>query len=139
MSFMLSNKAHVMHKRKFQLSADAGPFDFLTIDNIRPLLRSTIGKQHVSIVKDMFFKLTRAIPSGRISSMQIATRLLNNWSMQYGIPSYVLADIGPQFVSKLFTTLCLFLRVKRLTNKAATPEPISKDAKRGNDKKTVEK
>lgn len=42
--------------------------------------------------------------------------------MQFGIPSYILTDNGPQFVTKFFTALYRFLEVKKLTLTAYHPK-----------------
>lgn len=56
--------------------------------------------------------LTRAIPTPKIKFLQVATIILNRLVMPYGIPSYVVTDNKPQFVSKFLTMFCLFLGVK---------------------------
>lgn len=43
----------------------------------------------------------------------------------YGIRNYVLTAEGPKFVSKCFTTLCLFFSVKRQTPTAYHPQTNS--------------
>lgn len=43
---------------------------------------------------------------------------MNNRIMPYRIPSYIMTENGAQFLSKVFTTLCLFRIVKKLMTTA---------------------
>lgn len=46
----------------------------------------------------------------------------SHWVVPYGTPAFLLADNGPQFVSKLFEMLCSFLGVKHLSITACHPQ-----------------
>lgn len=103
------NGYQVIHKLKLQLFLRARPLEFMEIDRLGLLLKARNGIQQGFIVTNLFSKLKNAIPTAKINSMQVGTIFLNNCVMPYGSLSYVLADHGPQFVRKCFSSLCLFL------------------------------
>lgn len=92
---------------------------FVAIDILGPSTKKLPGIQNmVNMTAIRYTKLTCATPTAKIISQYLETVLLDNWILPYGIPNYVLTDNGPQFVSKYFMTLCLFLGFKKLTNTA---------------------
>lgn len=118
MSLMLSEWISRDHKQKLQLFSAAGPFEFVANGIIGPPLRTVTGYQHVIIITDSLLKLTRAIPTVRGDSTEIATIFLSNRVRPYEIVSYILTDNGTHFVSMFFTSFRLFLWVEKHTSTA---------------------
>lgn len=46
---------------------------------------------------------------------QVLSISFDHWAVPYGIPAFLLADNGLQFVSQFFKKLCTFFEVNRLT------------------------
>lgn len=65
--------------------------------------------------------LTRAVPTSKTSSTNIANLFLDNWIVPFGSSGYVLTDNGPQFVGKFFAFVWDDLGVKHLTMTAYHP------------------
>lgn len=61
----------------------------------------------------------------------MAIIFLDNWIVPFGIPKFVLADYGPQCVSKFSAILCADLGVKQLSITGYHPQ-ISDQAMRFN-------
>lgn len=96
----------------------AGPLEFMVIDILGPLQGTTSSPPHVIIVTDRFSTLILAIPTAKITSTHLETILLDNLILPYDITNYGTTVTGPQFVSKCFTTLYLFLGFEKLTTPA---------------------
>lgn len=124
--FALMHPRQISNERKRNLSLfpAVGPPVFVAIDILRLFPRTTSGNQLVIIVTDRYSKHTRAIPTGKITWTRPTITFLDNWILPYGIQGYVLTDSGSQTFGKLFTTLCLFSEVKRLTAAAYNPQEM---------------
>ena len=57
------------------------------------------------------------------TATDIANILINEVSCRYGIPSYILCDNGPQFVSQLLNDVCASLGIKRKFTANYHPQP----------------
>lgn len=79
------NRSHVAHKKMLQRNPAAGQIACSAI--VRPLSKTKKENQHVVIIPSRLFKLTQTSLNAKIDSTQIETIFLNNWVMQYGIPS----------------------------------------------------
>lgn len=102
-------------KRELQLILASRSLEFIGID-ILPSLRSTVnGNQSVIVMTNRCLKLTRAMPTGKTSSSNLASLFIDSWIIAYGIPRYVQTDNGVQFLSKSFSSLFITLDVQHLT------------------------
>lgn len=77
--------------------------------------------QHISVIKDPFSKCTKAIPTSKVHSSQMATLFLHKYVRPYKIQSNAVTKKEPQFVNKWCATLSLFLRLRKLENTAHHP------------------
>ena len=78
------------------------PLTDLCMDVLGSLPRDAAGNEHLLVIVDRFFNMTRAIPLERIDAETIAEACLDYWVAAYGPPATVLSDNGPQFRSTLF-------------------------------------
>lgn len=65
-----ANKAHMRH---LKLSPDSGPFEFIALDKLHPLRKTTSGNQFVVIMTDRYSTLTQAVLILKTSTTQIAS------------------------------------------------------------------
>lgn len=97
------------HQPQLRLFPGTGPLELLAI-NIPGQLPNTItGKQHVVVLKGRCTKLTRVIPFITVTLTGAATVVIDNCVIPYGIPTYVLTDNGPHFISKFFAAVNVHL------------------------------
>lgn len=61
---------------------------------------------------DQYFKLTPAIPTSKTISVHTENLFLDHCINPFGIPTYLLTDNGPQFVSKLFSSIRGYIGLK---------------------------
>jgi len=54
------------------------------------------GNEHLFVIVDRFYKMTRAISLQRIDTESIAAAFLDPWVADYGPPATLLSDNGPQ-------------------------------------------
>lgn len=99
-----------------------GLLEFIAIEVLRPLPRTTSGNQYAIVITDRYSKVTRAIPTSKTASTHAANIFFEHWVIPYGIPKYLLTDNGPQFTSKFFAMICSLLGVKHLTTTAYHPQ-----------------
>lgn len=108
----------LMHKRRLQLFPATRPLEIVAVDSIGPPPKMREINQHVTNVTDGYSKLTRAVPTERISTTTMACIFFDAWVIPYGIPSYVHINNGTQFVRKCFGTLCTNLSRNHTTTTA---------------------
>lgn len=80
-----------------------------------PLLKTSKTNQIDIVIRDSYPKLARPVPDSKTNRSHPALKFIENWIMSYDIPNFLLAGMGPQFVSKLFKALCDFSGAKELT------------------------
>lgn len=73
------------HQRQLQLFPATGPFKFIAVDILGPLPQSRSGNQVMIIITDWYSKLTRTIPTPKLSSTYVAHTFRNDWVIRYGI------------------------------------------------------
>lgn len=78
--------------------------------------------QYVFVLTELFSKLSREVVVTKTKATHIATISLDCWVIPYGIPSYVLTDIGPQIVAMFLASICAFLGIKKLTSTSYHPQ-----------------
>lgn len=94
------------------------PLEFVAMDVLEPLPKTTEGNQHVLLVTDLYYKFTRAMPTSGTTSAHLANLFVNRWVDPFGIPAYLLTDNKPQFEIKFFSSLRGYLGLKHLINTA---------------------
>ena len=118
----LKHRPHPVHQRHLKLFPAKGPLEYIAIDILGPLPRTKTGRQYVVVITDRYSKLTRAVPTAKITAPVVAAVVLEHWVIPYGIPNHILSDNGSQFVSKFFSALCAFLGAKLTTTTAYHPQ-----------------
>ena len=107
---------------KLSLFPPSAPMEFVAMDILGPLTTTDRGNRFLLVVTDRFSKLTRAFPLSITTADVVAHAFFDGWvASGYGIPSVLLTDNGPQFISKFFQTFCRTLGVKQVYTSAYRP------------------
>lgn len=98
------------------------PFQDIATDLYGPLPNTAAGHEYVMVITDRFSKLTRAVPMGRVKSIDCASVLLDYWIAAYGLPDRILSDGGPQFTAKFWSQVCNLLSVEPKITTMSRPQ-----------------
>ncbi|MBW0544523.1 hypothetical protein O181_084238 [Austropuccinia psidii MF-1] len=109
-----------IHHKKFglvkPLQIPNGPWICLSMDFITkfPLANSF---DSILVIEDRFSKMAVFIPTmSSITSLHLAHLFIKNIFSKNGLPSSILSDRGPLFVSSFWTNLCQQLKISRSCN-----------------------
>lgn len=102
------------HQQQLKVFCASSPVSLLPMD-ILGLIRKKSNRNHfVIVITDRYSEFTSAVSVLKFIAWHAALRFINNWSLTWGIPSFLLRDNGLQFVSQLFiSALCIFWGVKK--------------------------
>ena len=81
--------------------------DFLTLEP------SKGGVANILVMTDHFTKYAIAVPTKNQTAKTTAEALVNNLIVNYGIPTYIHSDQGPNFESELIKELCELTNIKK--------------------------
>jgi len=96
--------------------------DFVGIDLLGPLRKSSKGNEYLLVITDRFSKFTKTVPLRDIRARTVAKAFCDHWVFNFGPPRYVLSDNGKQFASKFFLSVCSTLRIRNLFTSAYHPQ-----------------
>ena len=83
------------------------------MDYITHLPPTGTGHDAIFTVVDRFSKLVRFIPcKTTIDAEETAELFFNNWVCKFGMPSKIISDRDPRFVSRFWSTLMTLLQSK---------------------------
>jgi hypothetical protein len=98
------------------------PWEHLSIDFIGPLPPS-MGFSMIAVWVDRFSKMSHFIPcSQHVTADDVADMLINHIFRLHGLPSSIVSDRGPQFVSRLWTKFCESMSIKVALSTAYHPQ-----------------
>ena len=98
------------------------PWHSISMDFITQLPKSQ-GKNTVLVVVDSFSKMGHFIPLEEIpSSKSLAVIFINQIVKLHGLPTVIISDRGPQFVSKFWQNLCQILDIDLRLSSAYHPQ-----------------
>lgn len=96
--------------------------DFVGMDLLGPLRKTTRGNEYLLVITDRFSKYTKTVPLSSIKVQPVAKAFCDHWVYDFGPPRYVLSDNGKQFASKFFVAVCNTLRIRNLVTSAYHPQ-----------------
>ena len=96
-------------------------FEHINIDIVGPLPPSQ-GFTHLLTVVDRFTRWPAAIPLQATDTPSCARALIGHWITQFGLPSDISSDRGPQFTSSLWAAIAELLGIKLHRTTAYHPQ-----------------
>ena len=98
------------------------PWDHISIDFIGPLPPS-MGFSMIAVWVDRFSKMAHFIPcSQHVTADDVAEMLIDSIFRLHGLPSSIVSDRGPQFVSRLWNKFCESMNIKVTLSTAYHPQ-----------------
>lgn len=97
------------------------PFERIAVDLIGPLYKSDRNHQYILTVVDFATKWVEAIPLKSTTSDHVAEALTTIFT-RLGIPSEILSDRGPQFVSDLMSHVMRLMGIKQVFSSPYHPQ-----------------
>uniref|UniRef100_A0A672YWE3 Integrase catalytic domain-containing protein n=1 Tax=Sphaeramia orbicularis TaxID=375764 RepID=A0A672YWE3_9TELE len=92
------------------------PWEFVGVDFVCPLPRSTRGNEYILIFIDYFMKWVEICPVREATAAVAARKFVSEVFARHGAPKYLVSDGGVQFVSDFFEAVLASLgSVHRLT------------------------
>ena len=79
-------------------------FDCVNIDIVGPLAPSE-GNRFLLIMVDRFTRWPEAIPLKEVTTLACAKAFFATWVSRFGVPTHLLSDRGPQFISQLWSSI----------------------------------
>ncbi|MBW0469559.1 hypothetical protein O181_009274 [Austropuccinia psidii MF-1] len=115
-----------IHHKKFEilrpLPIPNGPWICLSMDFITQLPLSN-SFDTILVIVDRFSKMVVFIPTmSSITLLYLAHLFIKNIFSKHGLPSRIVGDRGPLFVSSFWTNLCQKLKISRDLSTAYHPE-----------------
>ena len=108
------NKPSKLRKRApLQTYLVGAPMERIAIDVLGPFPESAKGNRKILVVGDYFTRWMEAYPIPNEEARTIATVLLNNFFIKFGLPLECHSDLGRNFVSNVFKEVCDLLGVHK--------------------------
>lgn len=96
-------------------------FSHVHIDLVGPLPPSQ-EHTHILTVVDRFTRWPEAIPLLKTDAESCAKAFIFHWVSRFGLPGHITSDRGPQFVSKLWSSMAELLGIKLHPTTAYHPQ-----------------
>jgi transposase InsO family protein len=95
----------------------------LFIDYVGPLPRSKSGNSFLLVCVDAFSKFVWLLPLRQANARLTIIALQNQIFQHFGIPSNLVSDNGPQFMSAEFRRMCFAHGIRHVTTSPYYPQP----------------
>ncbi|KAL0231435.1 hypothetical protein GEMRC1_010839 [Eukaryota sp. GEM-RC1] len=89
------------------------PFQCLHVDVIGPLAPDSEDYKYILVFVCSFSRFSILVPLKILNAQEVAYSILWNVVGNYGIPSQILSDNGPEFANAVNKSLCLFLNIEK--------------------------
>ena len=94
----------------------------LSMDFITDLPLSKEGYENILVVTDRLTKAPVYIPMATTTAQEVASALLKNVFQHHLLPKAIVSDRGPQFVNKVWKTICDTLKIQMRMSTAFHPQ-----------------
>lgn len=97
------------HQRHLKLFRANWPLEFVRMDILVPLPKTSTWNKFAIIMTDRYLKQTRGIPVSKTTSLHASLASIDDCIMHQNIPNVLLANDVLQFVSKFYNSVCMQL------------------------------
>lgn len=92
-------------------------FDRVFLDLVGPLSNDSLSdSKYILTLQCDLSKYVEAYPIASKDSVSVATALVNNFILRYGIPREIITDKGTEFVSSIMQNVCKLLNISHITS-----------------------
>lgn len=99
-----------------------GPWETIAVDFLGQFPRSKRGNRYLFVVVDVFSKFCLLKPMRQADACSMAKFLEDEVFLMFGVPSKIVSDNGPQFVSKIYKDLLDKYKITASYNAAYHPQ-----------------
>ena len=99
----------------------SGPFDRVGVDVLQ-LPKTSSGKRYAVVFMDYLTKWPEVFATSDQTAPTIAKLLVEEVISRHGVPSQLLSDRGPSFLSRLLLGVCSVMGVKKVNTSAYHPQ-----------------
>lgn len=119
-------EAKSRHQRRLELFSPSGPLEFAVVDILGPLLRTRSSTQLVITIAERYSRLTRAAPTTKYPSNQVANIIFKNCAIPYDTLVAILFYKGQKFVSKFLRFMYTYFGLKNSQQLRLILKPMGK-------------
>lgn len=91
---------------KLQQIQVSGPWEMLGVDLMGPFPRSSRGNTYLLVFVDYYSRWVEMFPLRKATAEIISQHLVKEIVTRWGVPTYLLSDQGPQFLSSVYEETC---------------------------------
>lgn len=91
---------------KLQQTVVHGPWEMLGVDLMGPFPRSSSGNLYLIVFVDYYTSWVEMFPLRKATAEAVSQILTKEILTRWGVPTFILSDQGPQFVSAVFGETC---------------------------------
>uniref|UniRef100_A0A3B3RAY2 Gypsy retrotransposon integrase-like protein 1 n=1 Tax=Paramormyrops kingsleyae TaxID=1676925 RepID=A0A3B3RAY2_9TELE len=99
-----------------------GPWEFVGVDFVGPLPRTSNGNAYILVFVDYFSKWVEIVAVKEATAQVAASRLLSEVFSRHGAPTHLISDRGSPFVSHLFEKLLTLIGTEHRLTTAYHPQ-----------------
>ncbi|VDI00396.1 Hypothetical predicted protein [Mytilus galloprovincialis] len=96
-----------------QQSTVGFPFDRIAIDILGPCPVTRNANEYLIVITDYFTKWTESFAVSNHTALTVADKLVTEVFCRFGVPSQLHSDQGREFMSDLFTQICVLLNIDK--------------------------
>lgn len=91
-------------------------FDRVFLDLVGPLVKDSNNYVYILTLQCDLTKYVEAYPLVTKETTSVASALVNNFILRYGIPREIITDRGTEFISNTMQEVCKLLKITQLTS-----------------------
>lgn len=118
-------KVHRHMKAPLEITSTATEsFQKVFLDIVGPLPEDEYGNKYILTIQCELTKFVEAYPLKTKESDSVAAMFVDEFVLRFGVPKVIATDLGTEFTSNTFRTVCEMLQVKQLNSTAYHHESI---------------